>query len=554
VNVVKRSGLWEPFRPQDWVVEEIALTRDTGYWIDREINLQEGFAWRGGHDEGTFTYSWFPFYLLTGNRRIMAFLEKLKQDCLHWMRRTGSMLHGYWKDSDVHHGTELFTNFLAQYLRFGRDRDVIRAFVDVAHHAGNWVEGVPDWYDWERKRFRSERLGTQRVDCETPSNVPAHFRMVQILLETYLATGDERYLKLGREYVDEWSAVILDRDVVPFYLDDPEEREIRGQRRSVEYIVEEHVANNTINILMDLYIITGEKRYIKSVKKMLNPILTRVSDPNNNASSTILAKYRALAGDRSLDQKVVESLKVANEEFEAALMILDSEWRRKPHPLGIGRRRDEPQWAFRRRDGSIVADRWSSPAHLMLAFWITGDTDLAAQAFWKAKLRLRLAMWNLRSGRWHGCAAGSVSSVVAGHGRCLGAGNVTATLYPAVFGGYQFLGGFLPQLIYYRENDVLGVPEGVAALFSPTRRENEAKVLFYNCNETPIKMGIELTSGRWDDVTPEFENIKKLRISGSKVTVLLPPRELGGIRYVLPSRWAIQTLVRGRVLGYLCPR
>jgi hypothetical protein len=90
---------------------------------------------------------------------------------------------------------------------------------------------------------------------------------------------------------------------------------------------------------------------------------------------------------------------------------------------------------------------------------------------------------------------------------------------------------------------VLGLPEGVAALFSPTRSGEETRVLFYNYNETPIKLGIELTSGRWDEVTPEFENIKALEISGGKVTVFLPPGELGWIRYVLPFGWAIQKAV-----------
>ena len=66
-------------RVRDWVEEEAELRNIMAGWIHSEIPLQEDIPWRGGHDEGTFAYSWFLFYLLTGDEGISAFLGRLKE-------------------------------------------------------------------------------------------------------------------------------------------------------------------------------------------------------------------------------------------------------------------------------------------------------------------------------------------------------------------------------------------------------------------------------------------------------------------------------------------
>ena len=39
----------------------------------------------------------------------------------------------------------------------------IASVEDFAHHLGNWVDGVPDWYDWKTHNFRSTWLGTREI-------------------------------------------------------------------------------------------------------------------------------------------------------------------------------------------------------------------------------------------------------------------------------------------------------------------------------------------------------------------------------------------------------
>ncbi|MCD6538868.1 hypothetical protein J7L18_09750 [Candidatus Bathyarchaeota archaeon] len=514
-------------RVRDWVGEEAELRDIMAKWIRGEIPLQEEIPWRGGHDEGTFTYSWFQFHLLSGDEYISAFLRRLKERCLDWMDRTDSMYHGYWRSMDVHHGTELFNNFLAQYITFDRDERIAEAFEDVAHHIGNWVKGIPEWYDWRKRLFKSEVLGIERIEPDRSENLPCHFRLVQILLEAYIATGRRRYLDLSVEYVDHWIERSEAEGSIPFCLNSPE------TGKSKLEIVEEYAANNAINVLMDLYLLTGRDDYIGAVRDLMPYLLGSISDPNNNVSASLIAKYRIISGDRNFDDEIVNSLRIPNvEKFTSALMIFDSESERKPHPLGlIGRRRDEPTWAFRRADVEIVTDEWSPPAHLLLASQIRRDEDLAALALWRARVRLKLAATNLRLGRNHGCAANTVSSVASGHGRSFPYGNVTSTLFPATLGGFQFLGWYKPHIKYYGRDGKLGIPAEVQTLFFPAIQRGENRILIHNVGSASVRLTLELRTGEWRRGGLENLDLKIIKVSGRFLTVDVPANTLGEIRF-----------------------
>ncbi|HDM88671.1 MAG TPA: hypothetical protein ENG65_01610 [Candidatus Bathyarchaeota archaeon] len=512
---------------RDWAREEAELRDIMARWIHGEIPLQEEIPWRGGHDEGTFAYSWFPFYLLTGDKCISAFLGRLKDRCLDWMDNANSMYHGYWRSMDVHHGTELFNNFLAQYIALDGDKRVVEAFEDVAHHIGNWIKDMPEWYDWRKRLFKSEVLGTERIEPDRGENLPCHFRLVQILLEAYIATGRRRYLDLSVEYVDHWIERSKAEGFIPLCLNSP------VTDKSKLEIVEEHAANNAINILMDLYLLTGRDDYIGAVRKLIPYLLGSISDPNNNMSASLIAKYRIISGDGNFDDEIIDSLRIPNvEEFTSALMIFDSEFERKSHPLGlIGRRRDEPTWAFRRADGEMVMDEWSPSAHLLLASQIRGDEDLAALALWRARVRLKLAITNLRLGRNHGCAANTASSVAAGHGRSFPYGNVTSTLFPATLGGFQFLGWYKPHIKYYGRDGRLGIPAEVQALFFPATQEGENRILIHNGSSDSVRLSLELTTGKWRRDDLENIDLKFIKFSERFLTVEVPANTFGEIRF-----------------------
>ncbi|HIE14820.1 TPA: hypothetical protein EYP70_06065 [Candidatus Bathyarchaeota archaeon] len=514
---------------ENWMEEEVELKDSVMEWIRKEIYVQEKMSWQGGHDEGTFAYSWFMFYVLSGDCNIAMFLKKLKDDCLKWMSKTDLMHHGYWKQMDVHHGTELFNNFLAQYIVFDSDKRIIEAFENVAHHIGNWIQDIPEWYDRHKRMFKSEVLGTERIEPLKNRNFPSHFRLAQVLLETYIATGKKRYLNLCVDYVDHWTEKSETTDLIPLYLTSAADESSESRLKTIE----EHVANNTLNILMDLYLLTGKENYLKVVRKAIPFLLKRISDSNNNASASIIAKYRSISRDKSFDDEIVGALKLSDEVYTSALLIFDSEWENKPHPLElIGRRRDEPIWAFRRINGEITEDKWSPPAHLMLASWIKGDENLATLALWKAKVRFKLAVINLRLGRQHGCAANTVSSVVAGHGRSFPHGNITSTLFPAVFGGFHFLGWYKYQIRYYHYNGQLGIPNKTGILFFPAMRE-ENKILIHNMRESSLKLRLEILDRiPRRNIVLEHRNLKVIKRSKGHITIEVPPNVTGELKFL----------------------
>jgi len=298
-------------------------------------------------------------------------------------------------------------------------------------------------------------------------------------------------------------------------------------------IVEEHAANNAINVLMDLYLLSGRDDYIRAVRDLIPYLLGSISDPNNNMSASLIAKYRIISGDRNFDDKIVNALRIPKvNEFTSALLIFDSESERKPHPLGlIGRRRDEPTWAFRRANGEIVMDEWSPPAHLLLASQIRGDEDLAALALWRAKVRLKLAVMNLRLGRNHGCAASTVSSVAAGHGRSFPYGNVTSTLFPATLGGFQFLGWYKPHIKYYARDGRPGIPAEVETMFFPAIQEGENRILIHNGGSSPVRLSLELTTGKWSRGGLENLGLKIIKVSENILTIEVPADALGEIKF-----------------------
>lgn len=96
-----------------------------------------------------------------------------------WMRETmtarrsftdRSCFHGYPDCTEVHHEIETFIYFrmpLYYHGMAGAD-DALRSIEDVAHHTGNWVEAVPEWYDWKARGFRSIWFGTKGVRAHPP--------------------------------------------------------------------------------------------------------------------------------------------------------------------------------------------------------------------------------------------------------------------------------------------------------------------------------------------------------------------------------------------------
>src|SRR5262249_46327971 len=146
---------------------------------------------RGGEDEANYALAWFPHYLVTGSAAVRAHFETLRDQLAAWV--ASDCLHGYERVAEAHHGTEPFLLFLPPFLGlFPDDAKAAAILADAAEHIGNWVEGIPPWYDYDRDAFRSYHLGTVRVsdDPAYANELAEHFRFLHIALAARRVTGE----------------------------------------------------------------------------------------------------------------------------------------------------------------------------------------------------------------------------------------------------------------------------------------------------------------------------------------------------------------------------
>ncbi len=301
-----------------WADAFFAVRDEMRRWIDDALQRHGATPYQGGHDEGTFISSWFGFHQLFGEPRVLEFARFLRDGFAAWSRE--HMLHGFYREGEAHHQTEIYTFFLARLWQVDPDDETAELIVDAAHHIGNWVEGCPDWYDWDDHRFLSWHIGTERVGAGGSSGyeVPDHFRLIQIALVAHRITGDPRYLDLSTAYADRWARAILDApvDEPPIILrsgdsvaDESEVLSAIGahhQGDSPLERVEPHVPAGTADVMLDLFALTGEERYAQASRRLCEAMLPALADPYSNPPGALLNRYRAATGDTSLDDAIAD--------------------------------------------------------------------------------------------------------------------------------------------------------------------------------------------------------------------------------------------------------
>ena len=320
-----------PQAPQ-WAEGFFAVRDRMRRWIDRAITRHEAVPYQGGHDEGTFISSWFGFHQLFGAPRVLDFARFLRDGFAEWSRE--NMLHGFYRQGEAHHQTEIFTFFLCRLWQVAPDDLTAELIVDAAHHIGNWVEGFPEWYDPDERRFLSWRIGTESIGGPQSRGyeVPDHFRLIQLALTAHDITGEQRYLDLCTGYADRWARAILDApvDEPPTVIrssesaaDEDEVHRATGAHHhgdSPLERVEPHVPASTADVMLDLYSMTGEDRYANAARRICEALLPALSDAYSNPPGALLSRYRAETGDTSLDDDATTRMQ---EGIEETLVGLD---------------------------------------------------------------------------------------------------------------------------------------------------------------------------------------------------------------------------------------
>jgi len=261
------------------------LTRYTEAELARP--MQELVA---NHEFGGNFRPLFAAARINDDRKIIDRAMELFRMRRHWVKE--NLYHGFVDCAEVHHEPETFLYFQIPFLEATEDRDVLAAVEHVAEHAGNWADGVPDWYDWQAHEFRSTCLGTRDVRAYHPHDYQEanHWRIIAIALASYRHGAGDRYLKLALDYAGRWmrhfeecieTGVPTGMSILPEGATRIElgyGGKLKKEPAAGEYcIFYLHIAPNTSYELMqgmqDLFRLTGDERYLDTAGMILKQFI-----------------------------------------------------------------------------------------------------------------------------------------------------------------------------------------------------------------------------------------------------------------------------------------
>ena len=491
----------------NWATGQFKLREAMHWWIKASTDRWCHTRWGGGHDEGIFTRTWPPYYLLTGDQIAYEFLDSLVNEfidcpvveaCKCFLTAEDAAAypeenrrppyHGYPADQACFvHAPENYAWFLTHLAHINPSPKIRRALEDCAEHVGNWSPDVPAWYDWDNHRFRSSIFGTRIVRDYPPYDFEtlALVRVMVLASNAFYVTGEQKYLDVCTDWADKWARIVLEADPeagFPTMLFPCREEEVEsrygelGRRRT-------YVKSNyeLANLFLDLFYYTRKESYAQAVHKMLNTDAEWSSPQHGFAgiSPILAAKHRSVTGDKSFDERIVRS---------ADAMLLDESDNRPALVLmckSTEQFLNRPGLAYVRmyKNGSIELDNRST-AVLTAAFMVTHDTryleyamELAANRFYDSHY-----IWDGRElgcrGSWQG------RNGVAMH-------NVIAPMMCSAMGGFGMLEGERPWLeVRYTQRDGRpGLPYDVAALFLPGNA-HERVIRFYNRGDANRRLGV----------------------------------------------------------------
>ena len=502
-----------------WVNQFFRLRKLYGELLYLYTSMWQPTEERILHNQLTWQMSgWVDYYLLTGDQQVRKTIsEWARMQHQVWTSNDQAFTHGYWKRQDVDHGNEDTGYTYGRWWLMDRDDVTLKsALLNTATLAGNWgPDGVPPWYDWEKHRWRSYFLGSEhigKITNDTQGNDP---RLLNIAFLAYAATGDQRYLHLGLDYLDAY----VDRleqlgDQEPY-----QKRYLHGwiynhadPRMRYFNHVRYHFIESMAAPLMDAFRMTGNRKYLQAVRKIVEPALPDcLYHWRANKESGILSQYRYLAGDHFMDEQVLAWAKQTQDYPDD---LFPYYWR----PLG-----NDTDWDWMHMHWTRTHP---APTTYRLAYEITDDRRYLSWMLEGAIERAQiLYAQQSRPETWHGPDRGTNDWDWRLYWLAF---EITDVLFPMAGRQHAASGGgpnavALYDVRFYRDDGTVGLPETVAVNYrvsDPKRR----LVDFYNAADVPVQILVE-------PVDFVFRKIVSAKISGKtapveqqRVRVTLPPR------------------------------
>lgn len=495
----------------NWGRNQLELKGQMRNWIRSAIGRQSRFQWRGGHDEGSYTCSWGNYYKLTGEEYVKEFLWWLRDSYLAWSEE--NYYHGFQEGPGDHanHAFENAEEFITALYDMDPSDEVSADIIeDIAHHVGNWVEGIPDWYDWDKHRFVSHWLGTKVVKDYPPYDfeLAGHTRIGLIVIYAYNITKNPRYLEWCQDYADKWAGIIEESEgripmvTYPRELS-PEER-METYNFGRERVGDPYVGNlwapitaHAVRFLLRVYKLTGESRYTKAARKaigMYEGIMEEIR------LIGIYLEYQEMTGDNIYQDKLEKWYKKnILPSLEAEHMI--------PNCMLLTRR-DGRSFAFKDGSENIIHYTGPTPDMYLKGYKITGNLECLNRAMTIASAELDLVLYSTRDGREHGCAS---------HRYIHGIGEEAADIL------YKITG--IDKVNYFNGDGSLGLPDEVAVACDLFDEKNP---ILYFYNDSANSQLVKLVFKNPDLKIKKVKNGEILKDKSDKETikVKIEPKEI----------------------------
>ena len=510
-----------------WATEQINLRDYMKWWIWKSVAQWKDWPYGGGHDEGLFTRTWPGFYMLTGDQTTYDFIDMLAHQfvdhpeveaCKCFLSDEDAATypntkrrppyHGYPADQAcLVHAPENYAWFLTHMCHINPSPKLLAALEDCAEHIGNWSKDVPDWYDWENHRFKAFIFGSKVVRDKPPYDFETMLAIRVLIVATnmYVLTGQQRYLDVSVDFADHWAKNIIeapDEGILAMHADCPADEIPTRYGHLANRLNKERTRSGgeIANLMLDLMKYVDKPDYLIALRRLMEWSLEDRKLPGRGGPQEImtLGKYRAFTGDTSLDAKIVEAAEpmIIEDDSRPALLLMCKASEQALNKPGLQYLRQYP-------DGRIVSDE-RDPATLALATQVSGDLKYLVHGMKVAGLRF-LDSHYIWDGRELGCRGSwQGRNGVASH-------NVVPTLFTSALGGFTMILGECPwtEVKYTQPDGKPGLPEGLAALFMPTKA-NERKVRFYNDSDAPISLAVaaENTKLKFDKASVDGKPIQ----------------------------------------------